>query len=63
VHGTQANLVGKKMNSLNKNSIGIEICNPGHEFNYKKFSNRQILSLIKLSKFLTKKYKIKLRIY
>ena len=49
----------KKNNSLNKNSIGIEICNPGHEFNYKKFSNRQILSLIKLSKFLTKKYKIK----
>ena len=49
----------KKNDSLNKNSIGIEICNPGHEFNYKKFSNRQILSLIKLSKFLTKKYKIK----
>ena len=24
--------------SLNKNSIGIEITNPGHEFNYKKFS-------------------------
>jgi len=49
----------EKKYSLNKNSIGIEICNPGHEFNYKKFSNRQILSLIKLSKFLTKKYKIK----
>ena len=45
--------------SLNKNSIGIEICNPGHEFNYKKFSNKQILSLIKLSKFLIKKHKIK----
>ena len=44
----------KKYNSLNKNSIGIEICNPGHEFNYKKFSNKQILSLIKLSKFLIK---------
>ena len=49
----------KKNDSLNKNSIGIEICNSGHEFNYKKFSNIQILSLIKLSKFLTKKYKIK----
>ena len=24
--------------SLNKNSIGIEISNPGHNFNYKKFS-------------------------
>ena len=30
---------------LNKNSIGIEISNPGHEFNYKKFSKKQIFSL------------------
>ena len=44
--------------SLNKNSIGIEITNPGHEFNYKKFSKKQISSLLKLSKFLIKKYKI-----
>ena len=44
--------------SLNKNSIGIEISNPGHEFNYKKFSNKQIESLLRLSKFLIKKYKI-----
>ena len=44
--------------SLNKNSIGIEITNPGHEFNYKKFSKKQITSLLKLSKFLIKKYKI-----
>ena len=49
----------KNNDLLNKNSIGIEICNPGHEFNYKKFSNKQILSLIKLSNFLIKKYKIK----
>ena len=48
----------KKYKSLNKNSIGIEITNPGHEFNYKKFSKKQISSLIKLSKFLIKKYKI-----
>ena len=45
--------------SLNKNSIGIEITNPGHFFGYKKFSKLQILSLIKLSKFLIKKYKIR----
>ena len=45
--------------SLNQSSIGIEITNPGHEFSYKKFSNKQILSLLKLSKFLIKKYKIK----
>ena len=51
----------KNNDSLNKNSIGIEICNPGHQFNYKKFSNKQILSLIKLSNFLTKKYKIKFK--
>ncbi|MDC1129230.1 N-acetylmuramoyl-L-alanine amidase [Candidatus Pelagibacter sp.] len=44
--------------SLNQSSIGIEITNPGHEFSYKKFSNKQILSLLKLSKFLIKKYKI-----
>ena len=47
--------------SLNKNSIGIEITNPGHEFNYKKFSKKQINSLLKLSKFLIKKYKINLK--
>jgi len=44
--------------SLNQNSIGIEITNPGHDFNYKKFSKKQISSLLKLSKFLIKKYKI-----
>jgi N-acetylmuramoyl-L-alanine amidase len=44
--------------SLNKNSIGIEITNPGHEFNYKNFSKKQIFSLLKLSKFLIKKHKI-----
>ena len=46
-------------NSLNHNSIGIEISNPGHEHGYKKFSNKQIKSLIKISKILIKKYKIK----
>ncbi len=48
----------KKYNFLNQNSIGIEISNPGHQFGYKKFSSKQINSLIKLSKFLIKKYKI-----
>ena len=48
----------KNYKSLNKNSIGIEITNPGHEFGYKKFSKKQIFSLLKLSKFLIKKYKI-----
>ena len=48
----------KKFQSLNKNSIGIEIANPGHSHGYKRFSNYQIRSLIKLSRFLIKKYKI-----
>ena len=48
----------KNYTSLNQNSIGIEITNPGHEFGYKKFSKKQIFSLLKLSKFLIKKYKI-----
>ena len=48
----------KNYESLNQNSIGIEVTNPGHEFGYKKFSKKQIFSLLKLSKFLIKKYKI-----
>ena len=51
----------KNCKSLNKNSIGIEITNPGHEFGYKKFSKKQISSLLKLSKFLIKKYNISLK--
>ena len=45
--------------SLNKYSIGIEISNPGHDNKYKKFSKKQIQSILKLSKYLIKKYKIK----
>ena len=48
----------KNDKSLNQNSIGVEITNPGHEFGYKKFSKKQISSLLKLGKFLIKKYKI-----
>ena len=49
----------KKDKSLNSNSIGIEISNPGHDYKYKKFNQRQLTSIIKLSKNLKKKYKIK----
>ena len=49
----------KNFKSINKHSIGIEISNPGHNFKYKKFSKKQINSILKLSKFLIKKYKIK----
>ena len=49
----------KKFKSLNKYSIGIEINNPGHEFIYKKYSFKQISTLIRLLDKLKKKYKIK----
>ena len=49
----------KHFKSLNKNSIGIEITNPGHQHGYKKFSKKQIFSLQKLLNILVKKYKIK----
>ena len=48
----------QKFKLLNKNSIGVEISNPGHKFNYKKFSQKQINSILRLSKFLIFKYKI-----
>ena len=51
----------KNYKSLNQNSIGIEITNPGHEFGYKKFTKKQIFSLLRLSRFLIKKYKISSR--
>ena len=49
----------KNLKFLNKYSIGIEINNSGHNHKYKKFSKKQINSVLKLSKFLIKKYKIK----
>ena len=38
----------KNFRNLNKNSIGIELVNKGHEFGYEKFTNSQINNLIKL---------------
>ena len=49
----------KKDTSLNSNSIGIEISNPGHKHGYRNFNHKQILSILILSKYLKKKYKIK----
>ena len=53
----------KKKRFLNTSSIGIELTNPGHEFKYKNFSKKQINSLVRLCKFLIKKYKISKKIY
>lgn len=49
----------KNYKSLNKNSIGIEITNPGHQYGYRNFSSKQIFSLKKLLNFLMKRYRIK----
>ena len=48
----------KDKSLLNKNSIGIEITNPGHRFEYKNFTNKQINSIVILIKYLLNKYKI-----
>ena len=49
----------KQFKDLNKNSIGIELVNKGHQFGYQSFSADQVKSLIKLCKNLKKKYLIK----
>tara|TARA_Y100000816_G_C26059908_1_gene556459 strand:- start:117 stop:839 length:723 start_codon:yes stop_codon:yes gene_type:complete len=49
----------KNFKFINKNSIGIEISNPGHDNKYNKYNKKQIRSVLKLTKFLIKKYKIK----
>ena len=38
----------KNYSSINKYSIGIEISNPGHSNNYKKYTEKQIYSILKL---------------
>ena len=48
----------KNFKNLNKNSIGIELVNKGHNYGYEKFPLKQIKSLIYLCKKLRKKYKI-----
>ena len=55
-HAGKSNWKNEKY--LNNSSIGIEISNPGHAYGYKKFNDNQIKCLLKISKFLVKKYKI-----
>ena len=45
----------KNYRNLNKNSIGIELVNKGHNFGYQKFTNLQIKNLTKLCLRLKKK--------
>ena len=49
----------KNYKNLNKNSIGIELDNKGHEFGYEKFPQSQIKSVISLCRNIKKKYSIK----
>ena len=49
----------KKFSDLNNVSLGIELVNRGHRLGYQNFSNKQVLSLIKLCKILKKRYLIK----
>ena len=44
--------------NLNKNSIGIELENKGHQYGYQDFPSKQIVQLIKILKVLKKKFKI-----
>ena len=44
--------------NLNKNSIGIELENKGHQYGYQDFPSKQITQLIKILKILKKKFKI-----
>ena len=44
----------QRFKNLNKNSLGIELVNKGHQFGYQSFSNVQIKNLIKLCKKLKK---------
>ena len=48
-----------KYKNLNKNSIGIELVNKGHQFGYTNFTKKQLISLLKITKKIIKKYKIK----
>ena len=48
----------KNIQSLNRYSIGVEIQNSGHENLFEKFSNKQMNSVKKLLRFLTKRYRI-----
>jgi len=44
---------------INSRSIGIEICNPGHDFGYPDFPKRQIDAVIALCKDIVKRQKIR----
>lgn len=44
---------------INSRSIGIEICNPGHDFGYPAFPKQQIKSVIALCRDIVQRHKIR----
>jgi len=44
---------------INSRSIGIEICNPGHDFGYPDFPKKQVEAVIALCKDIVKRNKIR----
>lgn len=46
---------------VNASSIGIELVNPGHEFDYRPFPERQMAALIELARDITKRHAIPAR--
>ena len=53
----------EKLTDLNKNSIGIELVNKGHEFGYEKFTKIQIEKLVIICKYLKKNTRLKIRTF
>ena len=53
----------KNYTNLNRNSLGIELVNKGHQFGYQNFTNAQISSLINLCKILKKNIRLKKKIF
>ena len=51
----------KNIQSLNRYSIGVEIQNSGHQNLFEKYSNKQMNSVKKLLRFLTKRYRVNCR--
>lgn len=48
----------KGVTDINARSVGIEICNPGHEHGYRDFPDVQIVSVIALSKAIIARHEI-----
>ncbi|MFK7791331.1 MAG: N-acetylmuramoyl-L-alanine amidase [Devosiaceae bacterium] len=48
----------KGVSDINARSVGIEICNPGHEHGYRAFPDAQIVSVIALGKAIIARHSI-----